>query len=167
MIEAGQPLFERRAELAELEAAVEAALGGDGRMLVLEGAAGVGKTRLVDAACELAAERGLRVLRARGAELEREFSYGIARQLLEPLIAGAPPDLRADLLRGAAGRAAVLFDDQQVAPPPAAGPDARFAILHALFWLAANVGERGPVLMAVDDLHWADSPSLQWLDACW
>ena len=44
--------------------------------------------------------------------------------------------------------------------PPAAGS---FAILHGLYWLAANVAFHQPTLLAVDDLHWADTPSLRWL----
>ena len=157
VIHGGQPLLERRGELAEIDATLDAALRGEGRALVVEGAAGVGKTQLLHAACRRAAERGLRVLHARGAVLEHEFSYGVARQLLEPVLAGPEPDL----LHGAAARASVLFDDRVVAVP--GRPDARFAVLHGLFWLAANLAERGPVLLAVDDLHWADPPSLDWL----
>jgi predicted ATPase len=38
-----------------------------------------------------------------------------------------------------------------------------FAILHGLYWLVANVAFQQPTLLAIDDLHWADSPSLRWL----
>jgi predicted ATPase len=36
-------------------------------------------------------------------------------------------------------------------------------MLHGLYWLAANFASRGPTLLVVDDLHWADEPSLRWL----
>ena len=41
--------------------------------------------------------------------------------------------------------------------------DPTFAVLHGLYWLCANLAQRGPVLLAVDDAHWADAPSLRFL----
>jgi predicted ATPase len=46
----------------------------------------------------------------------------------------------------------------------AGGEDASYRTLHGLFWLTANLGELAPALLAVDDLHWCDSPSLRFLD---
>src|SRR5207249_732706 len=43
------------------------------------------------------------------------------------------------------------------------GPEASFAVLHGLYWLAANIASKQPTLVAVDDLHWADAASLRWL----
>jgi DNA-binding CsgD family transcriptional regulator len=42
-------------------------------------------------------------------------------------------------------------------------PGDEFAALHGLYWLVANLAERGPLLVVVDDLQWADGPSLSWL----
>ena len=63
-------------------------------------AAGIGKTALLAEARALAQEAGLRVLSARGSELERSFSYGVVRQLFEPLLASQSADERAELLEG-------------------------------------------------------------------
>ena len=81
-------LLERERELA----AVEALLEGGGGVLVVEGAAGIGKTALVEAACSRAEGRGRVVLRARGSELEAGFAFGVVRQLFERRLAGAGPE---------------------------------------------------------------------------
>ena len=63
-------LLEREAELAALEAMLGAAPSGDGRLVVVEGSAGIGKTRLLAVARALAAGAEFEVLTARGGELE-------------------------------------------------------------------------------------------------
>ena len=55
--------------------------------MLFEGAPGIGKSRLLGAACEAAETLGVQVLRARGGELERDFSYGVVRQLFETRLA--------------------------------------------------------------------------------
>jgi DNA-binding CsgD family transcriptional regulator len=157
---AARPLLERDGELAALRAAVESARDGDGQLVVVEGAAGIGKTRLLGEVRSLATE--FEVLSARAGELESDFAFGIVRQLFEGVLASAPPDVRAELLSGAAALAAPLF---AVVPgePGEAGAETSFAMLHGLYWLAANFALRQPTLIAVDDLHWADEPSVRWL----
>src|SRR5262245_9720646 len=156
-------LLEREVQVAALRALVNAAKSGGGRFVVVEGTAGIGKTRLLAEGRAIAGSAGMGVLAARGGELEGEFAYGIVRQLFEPLLAVASPDLRAELLAGPAALIASLLG----APPPAGSQDAvaegSFAIVHGLYWLAANVALQQPTLLAIDDLHWADTPSLRWL----
>ena len=155
-------LLEREAELAALEAMLGAARSGDGRLVVVEGGPGIGKTRLLAEARALATGANFEVLTARGGELEGQFAFGIVRQLFEAPLAGANPEIRAELLAGAAGLSASVF----VSAPTTAsgeGPESSFAILHGLYWLAANFASRTPTLLVVDDLHWADEPSLRWL----
>ncbi len=152
-------LLGRDGELAVLSAAATAAGADRGALVLIEGPAGIGKTSLLRAACTAPRARGLRVLTARGLALERGFPYGIARQLIEPVRAAAPGEWDA-LLDGAAGLAARVFDGA------AAGPvedDIPHATTHGLYWLVANLAARGPLLIAVDDVHWADEPSLRWL----
>ena len=156
------PLLERDADLAALRALLDAARDGNGRLVVVEGSAGIGKTRLLAEARSIAAGMGLRVLSARGGELEQEFAFGLVRQLFEPLLATAPAEERAELMAGAAGLAAPLFDESGLAEAPAPG-DVAFAILHGLYWLAANAALGQPTVLLVDDLHWGDAPSLRWL----
>src|SRR5918994_198993 len=85
-----EPLLERERELASLTQLVERAAAGQGRLVIVEGAAGIGKTRLLAEARRHAEEASLRVLSARGGELEREFPFGVVRQLLEPSLAVLP-----------------------------------------------------------------------------
>ncbi len=155
--QAAWPLVEREHELASIGAALDGARGGRGHVLVLEGEAGSGKTRLVGEARALAAERGLSVLDARGATMEKTFTFGVARQLFERPLADAGDAERDDLLAGAAAPLrTVLGRPPAVDTPPV---DALFSLVHGLYWLAARLAERHALLVTVDDLHWADEPS--------
>jgi len=162
--EGGKALLERDAALARINQRLRDAVAGRGSLLLLEGPPGIGKTRLVQAAAARGRELGLVTLSGRGSELERDFAYGLVRQLFEaPLVAAGPAE-RAELLADAAGRAAGLFG---LAVPQDDVRDAlldpSFAILHGLYWLCANLGRRSPLLLCVDDAHWADQASLRFL----
>jgi DNA-binding CsgD family transcriptional regulator len=163
---AAEPLLERSDELARIESALAEARTGHGRFLVIEGPAGIGKTALLAAARTMAAEGGMRVLRSRGTELERDFAFGVARQLFEPPLVEASELERADLLQAAAGVAAGLLGLPGAPPangPPSSAVDPSFAILHGLYWLCANLAGGRPLCLVVDDAHWADSASLRYL----
>ena len=147
-----QVLVERERELS----VVRGLLDRGGGVVVLEGGVGIGKTSLLDACCERAGALGYEVLRGRGSELESDFPFGVVRQLFERTVTAGG----ADLLSGPAGAAAGLLGG--VASPVTAD-DASFAVMHGLYWVAANLTARGPVLVAVDDAHWADEASLRWL----
>jgi DNA-binding CsgD family transcriptional regulator len=155
-------LLERDAELAALSAVLDAGRGGEGRLVVVEGSAGIGKTRLLGAARERALADGVEVLAARGGELEGAFVFGIVRQLFEAALAGATTDARAELLAGAAELSASLFASEPTSTVRE-GQESSFAMLHGLYWLAANFAQRKPTVLIVDDLHWADESSLRWL----
>jgi DNA-binding CsgD family transcriptional regulator len=156
-------LLERESELAELELALKRALEGEGSCVLIEGTAGIGKTSLLRALRDQAAVGALTVLRARGTELEQTLPYGIVRQLFERAVVRASPEERADALAGAAEHAAPVLEGGLAAPAAAADGDSAFAVLHGLYWLAANLAERGPLVIAIDDLHWADAASVSWL----
>src|SRR5215468_4645912 len=156
-------LLEREVQVAALRALADAARSGGGRFVVIEGSAGIGKTRLLAEARAIAGSAGMRVLAARGGELEGGFAYGIVRQLFEPLLAAVAPELRAELLSGPAALIGSLFGASGPAGSQDAAAEGSFAIIHGLYWLAANVALHRPTLLAIDDLHWADTPSLRWL----
>lgn len=128
-------------------------------MVLLEGPAGIGKTRLLAEARRLGESAGMRVLTARSSELEREFPYGVVRQLFEPLL--VEPAAREQLLSGAAASAGAVFGSP--GKDGAESPDSSFAILHGLYWLTVNLTGDRPLLLAIDDLHWCDRPSLRFL----
>ncbi len=150
-------LLERGDELERIMAAVESARQGRGEVVAIEGGAGTGKTSLLRAAMQ-EADRSLRVLHARGSELEGEFGFGVIRQLFERPLLGEPPERRAQLLQGAAGLAAPALG---LAPADPGG--SVFAPLHGIYWLLAELAEETPLLVVVDDAHWADLDSLRCL----
>ena len=153
-------LIERAAELNAIAAAIAATVDGSGTALLIEGPAGIGKTRLLAQACARAADAGMTVLTARAAEFEDGYAWGVVRQLFgtgsgdgqgEPetaAIPAVPADDAVALARLAlSGRARHAAEDT-------------FAVLHGLYWLTADIARRdGPLLLAIDDLHWADPPS--------
>jgi DNA-binding NarL/FixJ family response regulator len=148
----------RDAEIAVLAGGLAAAASGAGRVVVLEGPAGIGKTTLLDAAAADGHDRGMAVLRARGNPLEQDFSFGIARQAFAPLQSAA---VWPELCHGPAVLAERVLSAG--APAPASTADALYAAAHGLFQLTANHAARRPTLLCVDDVHWADVPSLRWL----
>jgi len=153
-------LLERAEELAAVDAAIAAAGGGAGRLVVIEGPAGIGKTALLGEARARAAASGLPVLLARASELETAFSFGVVRQLFEGSVASTSEEERSRLLGGAAGQAARLFGSGGSVDE--SGEDV-YALLHGLYWLTANLAESGPLALAIDDVQWSDPPSLRWL----
>jgi DNA-binding CsgD family transcriptional regulator len=149
-------LVERSSEIRLLSQAVESAGSGLGRLVVVRGAAGIGKSTLLSAAAVVASRRELTVLRARGGELERDIPFGVALQLFERCVGELRPDARARAFQGAAGLAASLFDRGERSP-------AEPSLLHGLYWLASNLAEQRPLALLVDDAHWSDRSSLAWL----
>ncbi len=159
---AAPTLLERETELATLGDAIDAARAGEGRLVVIEGSAGIGKSRLLAEARTLASAQEMQVLSSRAGEHEAEFAFGVVRQLFETLLVNISADQRAEFLAGAAALVEPLFSLGQ-SPGPPAPEDSPFAIQHGLYWLAANIAYAKPTCLIVDDLHWADAPSLHWL----
>jgi DNA-binding CsgD family transcriptional regulator len=134
-----------------------------GGIALVEAPAGIGKTSLLRWACEAAADAGFACLRARATELERDFAYGCVRQLLEPVAAKASDEERKRLFQGAAALSKPLFSPAGPPhPPPAA--DSAFSMLYGLYWLLDNITGDGPLVLAVDDLHWSDAESLRFFN---
>ncbi len=86
------------------------------------------------------------------------MAFGIACQVLEPMLRAASASERRKLLAGVARVGARVLGLQSGEPPAD-----RFAAIHGLYWLCANRAERGPIVVTVDDVQWVDDPSLAWL----
>jgi DNA-binding CsgD family transcriptional regulator len=140
-------LLERDRELAALDRLLGDAQEGRGALTLIEGPAGIGKSRLLAELRERAAG-AMTVLTARCSELERDFSFGAVRQLLEPV---------------ARDREQQLAPAHGVLEAPGGAVEGSFAALHGLYWAVLNLAEERPVLLALDDLQWSDRPSLRFV----
>jgi DNA-binding CsgD family transcriptional regulator/tetratricopeptide (TPR) repeat protein len=148
----GDGLVGRGREQASIADFVEGVATGAGPgVLVVQGAAGIGKSSLLRAAASLAEARGVRVLRASGAEFEASVAFSTIQQLLLPVL--ADPDQPAGLLpehRDALYTALGLED----------GPEQNSAaITAAARALVGALTASAPLLLVVDDLHWVDAGS--------
>jgi hypothetical protein len=141
-------LLEREHELGRVRAALRAVGRSAGGALVIEGPAGVGKSRLLEAARLDASDVGVGVLNARATELEQGFPFGVVRQLFERPLLQADADERERWLAGAAALAVDMVTGAPTAAEvPAAGPsgsDPGYAWHHGLYWLASNLAADSP-----------------------
>ncbi|HET6510434.1 MAG TPA: BTAD domain-containing putative transcriptional regulator [Baekduia sp.] len=143
-------LVERERELERIAAAADALAAGRGGLVLFEGPAGIGKSRLLSELRDRALAAGAGALEARATTLEREYGFGVVRQLFEvvgpdhPALADAP-GARAILGHAAAG---------------AAG-EGLFAAFHGLHHLVGQLARERPLLLSVDDLQWSDTESLR------
>ena len=153
-------LVERERELDVLQRLVDGAGAGRGSVVLIEGPAGIGKSGLLAELRAAATGAGVRVLTARAGELERDFPFGVVRQLFDPAL--ADPATRERWMAEAAASAGAVFGAPS-ATGDAAAQDASFSALHGLHWLAVNATADGPLVLAIDDLHCCDRASLRFL----
>ncbi len=154
-------LLERDAQLAAIDALLEASRAGAEHALMIVGYPGMGKTRLHEAALDRARSEDLLVLRAAGAELEQNVAFGVAGELLRSLLNGISAHERDGLLADAPERIKSLHDADPDAEPAQSGEE--LAVSHGLFSLLATALERRAALLAIDDLHWCDDASLEFI----
>ncbi len=153
----GDDLIERDSELAALAGALAALEDRVGRVVTVKAPAGLGKTTLLERAIAGATRAGYRVRRAAPGPQERHFAYGVMRTLLEAPVHDADKAERSRLLDGVAGQAGDLLLSGTVP-----GSDATTSIAHSMLWLCAAITDGGaPMMLVIDDGHWADRPSLE------
>jgi len=157
----------RSVELARLRAAVDDAIGGRGRVLMLVGEPGIGKSRTAEELEGLACERGARVLSARCHDGGGAPPFWPWRQLVRAYLPQTDPThLRADLGAGAVEMVRLVDELRHMLPSLEPGPEhgapeeARFRLFDSFTRFLAAVARRQPLVLIIDDLHWADPPSL-------
>ncbi|MCS7483578.1 AAA family ATPase [Umezawaea endophytica] len=167
-------LYDRLPELDVVAEALRAAELGHSRLVVVSGPVGIGKSALLQHLPVLAEEHGVRVLHASCAVLEQDFAFGVVRQLLEPSFIAADEETRERWLAGSAAHARLLFTDDLMRAP---GDRDEFSVwdddrqvggagqpmLHGLVRMLGAMSAEQPLMLLVDDLQWADMPSLQLL----
>jgi DNA-binding CsgD family transcriptional regulator len=156
----------RDAELAALTADLDAAIGGRGGVVLLAGEPGIGKTRLAEELAAQAASRGVLVLWGRCWEGEGAPAFWPWVQVVRAYVkAGDPTGLVDDMGAGAADIAQLVPAVRDLVPdlpasPPVEPEAARFRLFDSLAGFLRAAAARRPLLLILDDLHWADAPSL-------
>ena len=148
------PLRGRGPELRVLGDALDRAASGGSAIVVVEGEAGIGKSRLLAAALEDASDRGLAVVAGRAEELERTRPFG----LLADSFACAPssPDAR----RAAIATLLATHGGDQGVVTVTSDPSLQFQAVDAFVDLVEVLALRRPLVIGLDDLQWADPSSL-------
>jgi DNA-binding SARP family transcriptional activator len=164
--EPGRVFVGREAELGELGSGLEDAFAGRGRLFLLVGEPGIGKSRLTEEVVAQARNRGSRVLVGRCWEAGGAPAYWPWVQALRTYVRDADADaLRRQLGAGASDLAQLLPELREVFPdlgePPALESEsARFRLFEAATALLTQAAQTRPVVLVLDDLHAADEPSL-------
>ena len=162
----GETLLGREREMATLRAALASASRGRGRLVLLSGEAGIGKTRLADTFAAEAGDLGVRVAWGRCWEAGGAPVYWPWLQAVRSLIRDVhAADLRRLIGPDGAPIAQVLPEVRDVLPELPELPDddsdrARFQLFDSFSRLLRNAAHDGPIVVILDDLHAADEPSL-------
>lgn len=155
------PFVGRAAEVTAVEAALDAAAAGVAGVVGLAGEPGAGKSRLAEEASALARARGFLTLRAAASPLHADLPYAVVVEALRPVVLTVEAGARTRLVEGLPdlGR---LFDGLNLpAPPPLGDPSMeRTRLFEAVCRLFDRLTRQQPVLLVVDDLHWADPTSV-------
>ena len=156
----------REIELELLKGAVDAALGGRGRLMMVVGEPGIGKTRITEEAGVYAELRGAHKLVGRCYETEAALPYIPFVEAIRSYVAQSSEEkLRVQLGEIAADVAKIvpeILDRLPDVPPSPQVPQEqeRYRLFEAVTNFLSRVAEDQPLLMILDDLHWADKPSL-------
>jgi DNA-binding SARP family transcriptional activator len=161
---ADPPLLGRATEQARMHTALTAAWRGEGRVLLIRGEAGIGKSRLIAELVSEADRRGGRIVVGHAYEGEQHLPFGpwvdAIRQALTMLgpaeVGRLSPAWRADLAR-------LVPELDESRPPPPEGPGHHRRLFEAVVALVHRLAASHPLVLVLEDLHWADEPSLRLL----
>jgi len=163
---AGGVFVGREREIEDLRGAVEDALAGRGRLVMLVGEPGIGKTRTADEITTYARLRGAQVLIGRSYEGEGAPVYWPWVQVVRSYIHDRDTTaLQSVMGPGAADIAQVVSEVRErlpdlPVPAPLEPEQARFRLFDSITTFLRNAAQHQPLVLVLDDLHWADKPSL-------
>jgi DNA-binding CsgD family transcriptional regulator len=161
------PLVGRGSELAMLAALLDAADKGRGTTQLLEGEGGQGKTRLAQATAERATKRGWTVAFGRAYPVEAGVPYALFTDALLPVLRALDPAALSVLTRGGVSELSHLFPLLATGATPIRGAERGSEIKTRLLWnltqLLGRMAEKRPLLLVLENLHWADESSLEML----
>jgi tetratricopeptide (TPR) repeat protein len=163
---AGGVFVGRQKEMGDLKACLEDALSGRGRLVTLVGEPGIGKTRIAQELATYAGLRGAQVLWGRSYEEQGVPPYWPWVQAIRSYVREKDPQqLHSEMGSGAADIAEVVSDVRDripgLPPAPQLEPEqARFRLFDSISTFLKTASHRQPLVLVLDDLHWADQPSL-------
>ncbi|PKB79699.1 MAG: hypothetical protein BZY88_12020 [SAR202 cluster bacterium Io17-Chloro-G9] len=163
---AGGVFVGRQREMGDLKGCLEDALSGRGRLVTLVGEPGIGKTRTAQELATYAGLRGAQVLWGRSYEEQGVPPYWPWVQAIRSYVRERDPEqLRSEMGAGAADIAEVVSDVRErlrdLQPAPQLDPEqARFRLFDSIAAFLKTASQRQPLVLVLDDLHWADQPSL-------
>ena len=166
---AGGVFVGRQQEMGELKACLEDALSGRGRLVTLVGEPGIGKTRTAQELATYAGLRGAQVLWGRSYEEQGVPPFWPWVQAIRSYVRERDPEqLRSEMGSGAADIADVVSDVRDRLPDLPRSPQlepeqARFRLFDSIAAFLKTASQRQPLVLVLDDLHWADQPSLMLL----
>ena len=156
----------RDQEMAALRAAIDAALGGEASLVMLAGEPGIGKTRLAEEAGVYARQRGAHVLVGHCYEGEAASPYSPFVEAIREYVSTRPGDaLKAEMGDGASVVAKLVPELRRripdLTPSPPANPNhERMRLFDSVASFLVNSSKANPILLHLEDLHWADQASL-------
>jgi tetratricopeptide (TPR) repeat protein len=159
----------REQEMSELQGALHETISGQGQVVMLVGEAGSGKTRLAEQLATYSRIRGAQVLVGRCYEGEGAPAFWPWIQVVRAYVRKmGTPLLQATMGSGAADIAQLVADVREclpdLYPPPTLEPEqARFRLFDSITSFLKNAGSLCPIVLILEDLHWADAPSLMLL----
>ena len=161
------PLVGRQGELATLSARLDALRTGTGGTTLIVGAGGVGKSRLVAAVSERAAQRGWTVATGRAYPVETGVPFAVFSDALTPMLRAMTPSALAVLTRGDRGMLGSIFPalagEAPTSPAREAGGDAKARLLWSFSQFLGQLAAQHPLVIVLENLHWADASSLELL----
>ena len=158
-------LVGRTRELAAIDRALDALSTNAGSVLAVAGEPGIGKTALLEELCDRADARELLVLSGRAAEFEGGVPFAAFVDALDDYLGSLNPRLFERLDRGTIGELAAVFGSMaELGEDPAPGlPDERYRSHRAVGALLELLANRRPLVLALDDVQWADDASIELL----
>jgi ATP/maltotriose-dependent transcriptional regulator MalT len=156
----------RARELAELEGALDQLAAGESWCVQIVGEPGIGKSRLLAELCRHGEDRGYLVLTGRAAEFERDIPFGLMVDALNDYFGSLEPAVFRALDEDVPRELAAVFPALPREPDSAAsgGEGAeRYRLHYAVRAVLERLATRQPVLLALDDVHWADTASVEML----
>ncbi len=167
---AGREFVGRALELDRLQRAVDGALGGHGQLLMLVGEPGIGKTRLAERAGTYAGLRGAQVLFGQCHESEGGIPYLPFITAMRQYVLDRGDDALREELGSAGPDVAKLVSEvtqrlPDVRPAPPQEPERdRYRLFDGVANFLLNASRANPLVLVLDDLHWADRPTLPMLE---